>query len=287
MFHAPRRRRSPLCRLLQLVTLLPYIIFGLLLVAGVFFPGYSNPPPQYWELRHRVQNLGETANIHNEKIFIVASLYDSDGGLVSGPWGQSVLHLIDILGPENVFLSIYENDPDPSAQAALDLFAQRLPCASSIVTETLNLSKLHHVTISDGTRRLKRIEFLADVRNRALRPLHNVSSVAHRTRFDKLLYLNDVVFDPIDAANLLLSTRVDETTGRTQYRAACATDFIMPFKFYDTFATRDLEGYDMGTPFYPWFTGAGKAESRKDVLNQKDAVRVKSCWGGMVAFEAK
>jgi hypothetical protein len=61
----------------------------------------------------------------------------------------------------------------------------------------------------------------------------------------------------------------------------------MPFKFYDTFATRDLEGYDMGVPFYPWFTGAGKAESRKDVLAQKDAVRVRSCWGGMVAFEAK
>lgn len=43
----------------------------------------------------------------------------------------------------------------------------------------------------------------------------------------------------------------------------------------------------MGVPFYPWFVGASRADSRSDVLLQKDAVRVKSCWGGMVAFEAK
>lgn len=287
IFHAPRRRRSPLCRLVQLAALVPYVISALLLVAGVFFPSYSDPPLRYHELRHRVLERGETANVHNEKIFIAASLYDKEGEIVSGQWGQSVLHLINILGPENVFLSIYENDPDPLARAVLDSFAQNVTCAKAIVTEQLDLSKLHHVSTPDGTQRLKRIEFLADVRNRALRPLDDVTSPAHSTRFDKLLYLNDIVFDPIDAANLLLSTNVDETTGRTQYRAACATDFIMPFKFYDTFATRDLEGYDMGVPFYPWFTGAGKAESRKDVLAQKDAVRVRSCWGGMVAFEAK
>lgn len=287
LFHTPRRRRSPLWRLVQLIALIPYVIGGLLLIAGVFFPGYSNPPLRYDELRHRVLEHGETANIYNEKVFIAASLYDKEGEIVSGQWGQSVLHLINILGPENVFLSIYENDPDPLAQAVLDSFAQNVTCAKAIVTEQLDLSKLHHVSTPDGTQRLKRIEFLADVRNRAMRPLYDETSVAHRTPFDKLLYLNDIVFDPIDAANLLLSTNVDEKTGRTQFRAACATDFIMPFKFYDTFATRDLEGYDMGVPFYPWFTGAGKAESRKDVLAQKDAVRVKSCWGGMVAFEAK
>jgi len=42
----------------------------------------------------------------------------------------------------------------------------------------------------------------------------------------------------------------------------------------------------MGIPFYPWFSNAGSGESRRDVLGQKDAVRVRSCWGGMVAFDA-
>jgi hypothetical protein len=43
----------------------------------------------------------------------------------------------------------------------------------------------------------------------------------------------------------------------------------------------------MGLPFFPWFSTAGHGDSRKDVLAGKDAVRVRSCWGGMVAFDAK
>ncbi|KXT16189.1 hypothetical protein AC579_886 [Pseudocercospora musae] len=286
-FHPPRRRRSVCCRILQLILLAPYIIFSAIVICGLFFPSYANPPARYRALRNRVREFGQRVNDYNEKIYIAASLYDHEGEVVSGQWGQSVLHLINILGPENVFLSIYENDPDPGALAALDSFRTNITCQSAIVTERLDLADLPHVSTPDGSLRLKRMQFLADVRNRALRPLEDEKSPAYNTRFDKLLYLNDVVFDPIDAANLLLNTNVDEKTGRASYRASCAVDFINPFKFYDTFATRDLEGYDMGVPFYPWFTNAGKGESRKDVRDQKDAVRVTSCWGGMVAFDAK
>jgi hypothetical protein len=129
---------------------------------------------------------------------------------------------------------------------------------------------------------MKRIAFLAEVRNRALRPLEADPSV----HFDKLLFINDVMFNPVDALHLLLSTNVD-ASGRAQYGAVCAVDFINPFKFYDRFATRDFEGYAMGIPFFPWFTDAGNGLSRQDVLDQKDAVRVRACWGGMTAFEAK
>ena len=128
---------------------------------------------------------------------------------------------------------------------------------------------------------IKRIAFLAEVRNRALAPLD-----ASPVKFDKVLYVNDVYFDPIEAAQLLLSTNVD-ANGRASYNAACAVDFINPFKFYDRFATRDLEGYGTGVPFFPWFTSAGDAMTRKDVLAGTDAVRVRSCWGGMTAYEAK
>lgn len=136
-----------------------------------------------------------------------------------------------------------------------------------------------------GVRFLNRLDFLAKVRNRALAPLDGKSTAMKNTNFDKLLYINDIIFDPIDAANLLFSTNAGPD-GKTEYRAACAMDFANPVKFYDTFATRDLEGYNMGVPFYPWFTSAGDGQSRKDVQAQKDAVRVKSCWGGMVAFNA-
>ena len=129
---------------------------------------------------------------------------------------------------------------------------------------------------------MKRIAFLAEVRNRALRPLEANSSIS----YDRILFINDVMFNPIDAIHLLFSSNVD-ATGRAQYGAVCAVDFINAFKFYDRFATRDLEGYEMGIPFFPWFTDGGNGASRQDVLDQKDAVRVRACWGGMTAFEAK
>lgn len=152
---------------------------------------------------------------------------------------------------------------------------------STIVAEDLDLASLPHVTLPNGEERLKRIAFLAEVRNRALAPIDE-----HGVKFDKVLYLNDVNFDPIEAAQLLFATNID-STGRADYAAACAVDHIMPFKFYDRFATRDYDGMITGLPFFPWFTSAGTGTSRNDVLEGKDAVRVRSCWGGMVAFEAK
>ena len=285
---ATRRRRSlPLC-VAQLITLFFYFVFTLVTLCGVLFPSYSHQPPHYVHLSQRIQALGPAGrgNIHNEKVFIAASIYDNHGHLLGGEWGERLRQLIEIIGPENVFLSIYQNDVDEGARLAMDTYAHTVSCENSIVHEKLDLAPMPHVTTLGGTSRLKRIAFLAEVRNRALRPLTDPQSPASRIRFDKVLYLNDVFFEPADAANLLFSTNLDERSGRTNYRAACAVDFINPFKFYDTFATRDTEGYQMGVPFYPWFAAAGNATSRHDTLAQRDAVRVKSCWGGMVAFEA-
>lgn len=289
MLPTVRRRRSiPLCAV-QALGLFSYLIVVLVLLAGLFAPSYTNPPQQYSILRSTIES-GEAkgrGNPHNEKVFIAAAVYDHQGELLSGEWGAQLLQLVEILGPENVFLSIYENDADEQARVALRDFEKMVSCNNSIVHDHLDLASLPHVTTPSGASRLKRIAFLAEVRNRALGPLEDPHSPAYNTRFDKLLYLNDVFFDPIDAANLLFSTNVDGETGRSDYRAACAVDFINPFKFYDTLATRDAEGYQMGVPFYPWFTASGNGTSRKDVLAQKDAVKVKSCWGGMIAFEAK
>lgn len=156
-----------------------------------------------------------------------------------------------------------------------------VPGNTTIVSEDFDLASLPRITVPNGDSRIKRMTFLAEVRNRALAPLETTE-----VAFDKILYINDVNFDPLDAAQLLFSTNVD-ANGLANYGAACAVDFINAFKFYDRFATRDLDGYDMGIPFYPWFTSEGEATSRKDVLAGKDAVRVRSCWGGMTAFEAK
>ena len=265
---------------------IPGLVLILVLVTAIFWPSYNKPPAHYGVLRKRIEaNDGSgLANADDQKIFIAASLYDQDGHLLDGTWGTSLLYLIDLLGPKNVYLSIYENG-GPKAEAALDRFRNRedLMCRHSLVYEEhLPTTDIPRITLPDGSNRTKRIAYLAEARNRALEPLNEESHIT----YDKVLFLNDVFFKPIDAAQLLFSTNADEN-GQASYKAACAVDFINPFKFYDTFATRDLEGYSMGVPFFPWYSSAGQGFSRQDVLNGKDAVRVKSCWGGMVAFDAR
>ena len=289
MLPSMRRRRSiPLCAV-RTLAFLSYLVVVLVVLFGIFVPSYSHPPQHYVALQRKIEETDADGrgNSYNEKVFIAAAMNDHEGELLDGEWGMRLRQFIDILGPDNVFLSIYENDADQKAQLAMKSFAESVTCNKAVVHEHLDLDALAHVNTPSGKLRLKRIALLAEVRNRALRPLDDPNSPAYNRRFDKVLYVNDVFFDPVEAANLLFSTNADEASGKTNYRAACAVDFVNPFKFYDTFATRDTEGYRMGVPFFPWFTNSGNGTSRQDVLEQKDAVRVKSCWGGMVAFEAK
>ena len=260
------------------------VLLGLVFLTSIFFPSYTRPPPHYVSLRKSMldESYPGRGNPHNQTVFIAASLYDRDGDLAGGQWGDQLLQLIELLGNENVFVSIYENDSGADGEKALRELEKRIPCEKSVVFEEhLDFKSLPAVTVPGGDKRVKRIEYLAQVRNRALQPLDDHPEI----QYDKLLYLNDILYDPVDAIQLLFST--NHVDGVSQYRAACSVDFDNPFKFYDTYATRDLHGYSMGLPFFPWFSTAGGGESRKDVLQGKDAVRVRSCWGGMVAFDAK
>ncbi|KAK5945770.1 hypothetical protein PMZ80_002978 [Knufia obscura] len=271
-------------RLLRLVCVSLSTLLLIVVLVGAFFPSYTRLPPHYQSLRERVENgrRAGSANTGGQKVYIAASIFDPGGDLAGGNWGKNVLDLIHILGPENVYLSIYENDSGDDALEALSNLEPRVPCNHTLASEAhLNLKDLPHITLPDGTRRIKRIAYLAEVRNRALRPLEQA-----QTRFDRLLYVNDVMFDPVEAAQLLFSTNID-AEGKAQYRSACAVDFINPFKFYDTFATRDLNGFSMGVPFFPWFSAVGDAVTLEQTLSDNDAVPVRSCWGGMVAFDAR
>ncbi len=279
------RLHKPAFRLCFHLLVLICVLSALVVLTATFRPSYSKQPAHYQILSDRVKSSEDygRANPEHQKIFIAASIYDAGGHLLGGSWGEAVLRLIDMLGNRNVYLSIYENSAGEEAGNARFRFEKKVQCPHTLVLEdSSDLDDLSQVTLPDGSKRTKRISYLAEARNRALLPLDDDADV----KYDKLLYLNDIAFDPLAAAQLLLSTNLDEH-GNTAYRAACAVDFINPFKFYDTYATRDLEGYSMGVPFFPWFTNAGHGYSRADVLAGKDAVRVKSCWGGMVAFDAR
>jgi hypothetical protein len=279
--HSPQSRR--LRRIISLIKGLLISTLVLILFTALFRPSYTHRPPHYLELERKTLLSKEPgrSNPLNEQVFIAVSLYDKNGHLAGGRWGESVLELIDLLGPENVFLSIYQSDSGNST--ALDAFETKVKCKHEIVNDLL-ISKnvFPTVTMPDGSEYVKRVLYLAEMRNRALRPLDKAGPV----KYDKILFLNDIYFHPLDAAQLLFSTNVDQD-GRAQYLATCSLDFSNPFKFYDLFVTRDQEGYSMGLPFYPIFSNAGKAQSRSYILSQSDAVPVKSCWGGMLAVQAR
>lgn len=235
----------------------------LLLLQLLFNASYNNPPP--FQVNPR------------EKVFIAADIVD--GHLIRGPWGQSVRDLVDMIGKENVFVSVYGGPKD-----ALHEFARSLDCEHNITAEEeapVDLNSLPKVVLpTNGKEFVKRIAYLAEIRNRALAPMLDSTKY-----YDRVLFLNDVYFNAKDAMRLIWGTNNVGPNGEAVYKAACAADFMKTWKYYDTFATRDAEGYSIGVPLYPWFTGAGEAVSRRDVLDGKGAVRVKSCWGGMVALD--
>jgi hypothetical protein len=273
----PLRRRHPslfatclrlprrICRLcLKPIYLIPFL-FCLFLWQTFFNQSYTSPSPF---------QIPE-----NERVYIAANIIDGD--LITGAWGRSLLQLVDLIGKDRVFVSIYGGPTQ-----ALEQLGGMLECEHELVSEAedpLDMGKLPRTTLPTGETRVKRIAFLAEVRNKALEPLQRGS----HGKFDKVLFINDVFFDAVDATRLLWGTNVEEGTGKATYKAACGADFVGWWKMYDTFATRDAEGYSIGVPIFPWFANEGDAATRNDVLAGKDAVRVKSCWGGITAFDAR
>jgi ZIP family zinc transporter len=125
----PRRRKRSILRLIYwTIFSFPYICAFLVLFASIFIPSYTVRPEHYNELRKRASQQTEPgrANPYGEKVFIAASLYEEKGSLTTGAWGKAVLQLIDLLGPENVHLSLYEDNPDLKTKQALAEFRQKV-----------------------------------------------------------------------------------------------------------------------------------------------------------------
>lgn len=117
---------------------------------------------------------------------------------------------------------------------------------------------------------LRRIPYLSRLRNLVMQPMYNTT-----IKYDKILFLNDVVFTKQDVANLL-STRAGD------FAAVCSLDFSKPPAFYDTFALRDTEGGNKLMKTWPFF----RARESRQALKSDQAVPVTSCWNGIVAMDA-
>lgn len=139
------------------------------------------------------------------KSLYIASVQFHTEEILRAHWVPSLLRLVEELQRANitVYVSIYENhslDGTRGLLSELALTLKNLNVDHTIYLDTEPRTAVIEKAISSQTgwlqtiygKELRRTVYLADVRNRALKPLHNLKKAG--IEFDKLLFLNDVVF---------------------------------------------------------------------------------------------
>jgi hypothetical protein len=138
----------------------------------------------------------------NQSIFI-AGIHWNNEDILRSHWVQAVVDLAKQLGPDRVFVSVQESGSWDDSKGALRLLGELLD----------NIHVRHRIILDDKTHydeinqtpgdsgwvmtprgrvELRRIPYLARLRNLVLQPLDELASAGER--FDEILFLNDVVF---------------------------------------------------------------------------------------------
>ena len=146
--------------------------------------------------------LNSISKVHGVRVYIAAIHWNNER-ILRSHWNDALLQIVDDLGHDNVFVSIQESgswDNSKDALRSLDHRLSNLNVSHSIVLE----DRTHADEIADGplssgwiqTPRgmleLRRIPYLARLRNSVMEPLKEFSKQG--IVFDKILFLNDVVF---------------------------------------------------------------------------------------------
>ncbi|KAF2631871.1 glycosyltransferase family 69 protein [Macroventuria anomochaeta] len=258
-------RRRPIKQVLILV----FILFNIFEVAQI--------------LRCLSSPTNEPVTQRSERVYI-ASIHWNNERILRSHWNDAVIALANALGRENVFVTVYESgswDDSKGALRELDMALAAHKIRRNItLSETTHLDEISVVNRGSGwidtprgRRELRRIPYLSRLRNWTLEPLQELARQGER--FDKVLFLNDVVFNTDDIFRLL-------NTNDGDFAAACSLDFSQPPQFYDTFALRDAEGHERLMQTWPYFRAR---ESRRAMLRNRP-VPVTSCWNGIVAMPA-
>ena len=185
----PSLRRSPQSRLLRAAFLISIIalFIDLLTIAA---------------RRHRATPATYSIpDVRGQKVFI-ASIHWNNERILRSTWNNAVLDLVQYFGRENVYISIYESGSWDDTKGALTLLDKELGKKDVprliVLDETTHARELEGspaagwIDTARGKKELRRIPYLAKLRNLSLKPLAELE--AKGTRFDKVLFLNDVAF---------------------------------------------------------------------------------------------
>lgn len=150
--------------------------------------------------RNRVQR-GAAARRH-ERVYI-ASMHFNNGKVIRDHWNNAVIGLTEAFGAENVFVSVYESGSWDDTKQRLQELDQELEARGVArrveMSDTTHRDELENedkgegwIDTSRGRRELRRIPYLARLRNKTLKDLLELSEKG--VTFDKVLFLNDVIF---------------------------------------------------------------------------------------------
>ena len=161
---------------------------------------FKNPP---------IMRVPPASNVHKERIFI-ASMHWNNEAIIRSHWSPAVLDLVQHFGVSNVYVSIVESgswDDTKGALRELDKELGKLGAKRSIdLHESTHKDEIERVPstqesgwilTSRGKKELRRIPYLADIRNRVMYKLKELEQQPEQGgggRFDKILWLNDVIF---------------------------------------------------------------------------------------------
>lgn len=227
---------------------------------------------------HKIAQSHHHHNIYQGRIFITSLHWNNEAILPS--WSEELVKLVEVLGRENVFISIFESGSWDASKSLLGELDEKL--VDMDVKRNITLGEGTHeefvsqrsgkeegwVRTNRGKQEMRRIPYLAKLRNQGLSELERLSEAG--TGFDKVLFLGDVVFRVEDVLTLL-------ETNEGEYAAACSLDFLKAPAFYDTFALRDSEGYEYVTQTWPFF----RSQESRRAMKMMEPVKVRSCWNGI------
>lgn len=160
------------------------------------------------EDRHR-ENIKRDLQAQQHKYFFAINLYNSFD--VIPDLFATLLRTAAVLGYQNCFVSIYENGSNDQTKALLRIF--------DALARTAGLRVIISTSMRTRGQFNHRIEYLAEVRNAAMVPLHELRDNANEV-FDSIVFMNDILPCVDDLLELIWQSR-KQNAGIT-----CAADYM-------------------------------------------------------------
>ncbi|PVZ96586.1 hypothetical protein BB558_007489 [Smittium angustum] len=186
---------------------------------------------------------------------------------------QELLRVFEYLGPQNIYFSLYENGSFDSSKYILSMFKVTLD----------KLGIRNTVVLNKTTRPINthRIEYLAKVRNKAIEPLETES--LNGRKYDKIVFMNDVVFCRNDILELLYQSEHQQSDVTCPLDFDTGTSNNNTIYFRDTWVARDLNGDSFEKSLNRIVSHKPSMERFRNNL----PFQVQCCWNGAVVLNAK